>query len=252
MTYPFVYISSLIRSGSTLIQELLTSPPHSFIFHEPELLNNKFITNKKHLKLFLDHGIDINNIMKNGGLSKFKKDVLPLLQKHVKQIGVKEVRNTNWKRYVDNFSNIRIVLTGRDPRDLYISIFYWKNKSGKLNKLSKKTINNLKNQMNIQQEIFNNGNVIKVKYEELCTNQNLIISEIKRFIDSPISEVGEIGGFLSNVPRRINEYNKHGNIITKRSVARWKKDKNKRLIQLSNDFFESVPDYCNFWGYERR
>lgn len=252
MEYPFIFISSLMRSGSTLVQELLTCPPYSFIFHEPKLFDNRFLTNKKHLKPILKYGINVSPMMKPPSLMKFKSDVVPLLKKHIMQIGVKEIVNTNWKKYIEAFPNTKVILLGRDPRDLFVSIYYWKNKGGRkdMKKLPVKTINMLNNQMKNQLTIFKNTSAIKIKYEDICINKEESISKMKEFINSPIPTTGKVGEFLSSVGKRRNEYITHGNEITTKSVGRWKKE-NKGIVKAANRFFNSVPEYCEFWGYKK-
>jgi hypothetical protein len=40
--YPLIYIAALPRTGSTLLSELFTDLPYSFILHEPHLGKNYF------------------------------------------------------------------------------------------------------------------------------------------------------------------------------------------------------------------
>ncbi len=40
--YPFIYIAGMRRTGTTLLSELLTSSPYSFIFREPHIGKNTF------------------------------------------------------------------------------------------------------------------------------------------------------------------------------------------------------------------
>jgi hypothetical protein len=241
-----------MRSGSTLIQELLTCPPYSFIFHEPKLFDNKFLTNRKHLGIFLKQGIDIHSMMKPPTLKKFKSKVFPLLQEHVQQIGVKEIVNNSWKHYINTFPDTKVILLGRDPRDLYVSVYYWKNKGRNKNKqiLTARTTNMLRNQMKNQALIYKKTSAIKIKYEDVCMNNEESIAKIKDFIHSPIPTVGKVGGFLSSVGKRKNEFIKHGNSITLKSVGKWKKE-NKEIVNAAKIFFKSVPQYCKFWGYTK-
>jgi len=167
------------------------------------------------------------------------------------QIGVKEVGNRGWKNYLKHFSNIKIIITGRDPRDLYISVYYWENKGRpKPKPLSTRRLAFLRNNIERQADIFKTGQAIKVKYEDLCCNPEETIYEMKKFINSPIPDIGEIGQFMGRAPKRKREYGLHGNSITTKHVNRWQEEPNKSLVKLANDFFDSVPDYCEFWGYK--
>lgn len=252
MEYPFVFVSSLIRSGSTLMLELLTQPPYSFIFHEPALCRNKFLVKDKNLKTILEYGVDINSILKQPTLASFKKDVMPLLNKHIKQIGVKEVWGAKWKNYLKVFPNTKIILLGRDPRDIYISVYYWRNRNKKVaTPLTQHRKKLLLTEMRRQPKIFKSGVALKVKYEDLCSQQDKTMSKVKKFINSPMPEIGEVGGLLSTLPKRKREYQQHGNRVTTSSVSKWKKETNAELVKMATDFFNSVPEYCKFWGYRR-
>lgn len=253
MKYPFVFISSTIRSGSTLMLEVLTQVPYSFILLEPSLCRNQFYTKNRNLKDILNYGIDINKILKPPILKNFKKKIIPLLEEHIDQIGVKEVWNTEWKNYLKFFPDTRIIVTGRDPRDLYISVYYWRNRNSKSPKaLTNRRLSLLKNNIKKQMEMFKTGQAIKSKYEDLCRDPEGSILKIKEFIDSPIPTVGDVGKFLSFLPKRKPEFELHGNEITTSRVDRWKKEKNKDLVKWANKFFDSIPKYCEFWEYEKK
>jgi hypothetical protein len=231
--------------------EILTELPYSFIFHEPALCNNKFNTKRKNLKRILELGIDVNLILNPPSLIKFKQDVIPVLKKNVMQIGVKEVWSTHWKNYLKVFPDTRIIIIGRDPRDLYISICYWRNRL-QPKRLSPRRAKLLKAQINIQKEMFNTGSAIKVRYEDLCNNQEETILKIKEFVNSPIPDTGKIGAFLSTLSKRKREYEQHGNEITTSSIGRWKTESNKNIVRWANKYFDSIPEYCDFWGYEKK
>lgn len=256
MDYPFVYVASLMRTGSTLIQELLTEVPYSFIFHEPQLCRNKFNIKEIFLTDIKKYGIDISSMMKARGLSFFAEYVVPLLEKHILQIGVKEIENGSWERYLEYFPNTKIILVGRDPRDIYISIYYWfKRKRTNLWKDGRKLspqvlLEGLAKDFNRQKEMFKTGKAFKLKYEDLCENPNTI-SEVKKFIKSPLPGIGNIGGFLSNNPKRMNEYDVHGNKMTLKRIERWKEESDKELLEDVFRFFNLMSEYCNFWRYEK-
>jgi hypothetical protein len=250
MKYPFIFISSLMRSGSTLVQEIFTEIPYSFIFHEPKLHSNLFNVNNKHLSEILKLGINIKSILKPPSLRKFKDEVIPMLEKYIMQIGIKEIINTNWENYIEIFPNTKVILLGRDPRDLYISIYEWKSRARRISQLQPKTMNMLKDQMKNQPLIFKNASTLKVKYEDLCLNKEETILKMKEFVKSPIPKSGKVGGFLSSFSKRKNEYIKHGDEITTNSIGRWRNEE-KRLVKQANRFFNDVSDYCDFWGYKK-
>lgn len=61
---PFIYIAALPRTGSTLLSELFTDLPYSFIFHEPHLGKNYFAAQKLDKSLLAKYNIDINGFLK--------------------------------------------------------------------------------------------------------------------------------------------------------------------------------------------
>ncbi len=72
---------------------------------------------------------------------------------------------------------------------------------------------------------------------------------IRNHINSPIDDVGTVGGFLSSNPKRIGEYNLHGDNVTKNRVCRWKREKNEKVLAKANKFYQLMKEYRNFWGY---
>lgn len=130
MQKPFIYIASLRRTGSTVLSEALTLFPHSFIFREPGLSRRTFKIKSKDVDLFLAHGVKLKGrqkeIMKKTSkelVVTFKKTLLPELLNVVSQVGVKEIHHEHWENLADAFPNMKVIVTGRDPRDIYISVF---------------------------------------------------------------------------------------------------------------------------------
>jgi hypothetical protein len=251
--YPFVYIASLMRTGSTVAQEALTKLPYSFIFHEPQLCRSKFNIKQR----FLDElDIDVKSLMNPPTIEVFATRVVPKLKQSIKQIGVKEIENAGWRNYVKYFPNIKIILMGRNPRDIYISIHYWfarkktdKWKDGRI--LTPKVLcQALSKDFEMQKNMYTEYKAVKVRYENLCLDTKEVVEYMKKFVNSPIPDIGEVGGFLSNNPKRIGEYELHGNEITNNRVFRWKRETDKELVKKAHIFHELMEDYCNFWGYK--
>lgn len=141
MEHPFVYIASLRRTGSTVLAEALTRLPYSFIFPEPQLCRGRFKIREENAALFEEGHDDISAFQRRHGRSSwlsaikarltgtnpslvdaFKRELLPRLTDCVMQIGVKEIHHEGWRNYTASFPDTRIVLTARDPRDIYIVV----------------------------------------------------------------------------------------------------------------------------------
>jgi len=63
--YPFIYIASLPRTGSTLLSETLTQLPDSFIFHEPHIGKNYFALQANDVKRLQEYGYDMDTFVKH-------------------------------------------------------------------------------------------------------------------------------------------------------------------------------------------
>jgi hypothetical protein len=267
---PFVYIASLRRTGSTVLGEALTELPYSFIFREPRLDMNWFAVKPRDAARLMEVGVDLTafarrhrvaaSISRRLGIREaymvgaFKKDLLPQLRRHVQQVGVKEIRLGNWRQYHVHFPDMRILLTGRDPRDIYISL-YFRVASGQGRWTGSYTPQRVAEHLNEefakQLEMFDTGNCMKVRYEELATNPDAILREVKRFADNPVPEVGPIGGFIGMSESRSSEFELHGKHITTQRVSRWRTEQNRGLVTEAQRVYDSMPEYCDFWGYAR-
>lgn len=250
MKYPFIYISSLLRTGSTLLQEMLTKHPYSFIFHEPQFGLNKFKNYEINIQGLKNYISDLSLLVRCHNF----KTISEFFKKQNIQFGVKEIRNSGWKRYNEFFPEIKYILTGRDPHDIYISAYnvLQRSKSWKpafLPFCPEGLYKELEPDMNRQFEIFKTQDCIKVKYEDLCSDPECF-NKIKKFVKSPIPDVGDIGAFHSVVPRGKYETNVHHGNLTTKVVNRWEHEKNEELIQQANHFFNLMKDYNNFWGYK--
>lgn len=252
MKYPFIFISSLMRTGSTVVQEALTQLPYSFIFHEPQLCRNRFNIKDRFLS---DINFDIKKVMRRPNIKVFADKITPKLQNDIQQIGVKEIENAGWRNYIKYFPNTKIILTGRNPKDIYISIHYWfarkktnRWKDGRI--LSPEVLYAaLMKDFMMQKQMKLEYKAIKIRYEDFCLHTNDVMDIIKKHVNSPIPDVGKVGGFLSNNPKRFGEYEIHGDDITNNRVCRWKREENQKLVVQANKFYDLMKDYRNFWGY---
>jgi hypothetical protein len=102
----------------------------------------------------------------------FKKEVVPKLAPHVAQLGVKEAGHVGWRRYREVFPEMKVVLTARDPRDIYLSM-YWRVKkgiatwSGPFRPESVATALNA--EFGRQLEMVRKLDCFKARYEDICT-----------------------------------------------------------------------------------
>ena len=267
---PFVFIASLRRTGSTVLSEALTELPYSFIFREPRLDMNWFNLKASDDAQLKELGIDLVAFARRHRLAAFlsrrlgvgeaymvnafKKDLLPKLRNSVQQVGIKEIRLRNWKRYHLHFPHMRVLLTGRDPRDIFISL-YFRATSGQgswSGPFTPETVaEHLNDEFAKQLEMYDTGTCMKVRYEELAADPDAVLRQAISFTDSPIPTVGPIGGFTGTAPGRSNEHELHGKHITSKRVFRWKTEQDRGLVMEAQRVFDSMPEYCDFWEYGR-
>jgi len=255
MSKPFIYIAGLMRTGSTVLQESLTCLPYSFIFHEPRLGEMCFDIKDRFM---VDLPVDVKGIMQSSTtVKRFKNHAMLELLKYVQQIGVKEIRPIGWERYLTHFPDAKVVLTARDPRDHFISMYGWVHdengnqkkpfRGGEFN--VQRVYNEIVRDFEGQIALSGYTTVIKVRYEDFVTDPS-VLRELKKFVESPIPEgSGDIGGFLNGYAKRQGEHDIHGGEITSKRIDRWKTEENQELVARANDYYEMMTDYRNFWSY---
>ena len=183
--------------------------------------------------------------------STFKKTLLPELLNVVAQVGVKEIHREHWEDLADAFPNMNVIVTGRDPRDIYISLFKkyiskdrWVNWKGPFTPQT--VAENLDQDFKRQRAIVSALDCMKIRYEDFCTHYE-IFEQIKAFLSSDIPDKGIIGGLAKK------DYNTriHGQEITDRRVYRWQCETDRKVIEQAHEVFKLLKDYCEFWGYRR-
>lgn len=268
---PFVYISSLMRTGSTVLAEALTRLPYAFIFNEPHIGKNDFQEKPGDVERLLPYGVHLEKFLRFRRMYAFlqrrirwlgyrqdymvrvlKYELIPKLGRTISQFGVKEIRNTGWENYLQHFPDMKVVMTGRDPRDIYLSTYYrWRR--GLPRKRTSVTpdeiADELQKEFNLQLLILDATNDhITLRYEDLCM-QPALINEVLAFVDSPIPTIGRIGAFTGRHPDRDDEYRLHGNQITAQRVQRWRRESNTERVEEAQRVFELMPEYTDFWDY---
>lgn len=222
-----VLIFGLMRTGTTLLQELLTIPPYSFIFHEPWFHRHRFLNadlSKKILREKFD--VELHSLM-----YPWKEPIHYLYDasRQVHQVGVKEIRLFGWQRYEKFFNkqglSVKIILLLRNPCHVYLSC-------ANRHRLSTAWVphyqpfgpNNLAKELapdlTAHAQLLEKDNVLPIAYENLCANFEITMQRIKVFIDSPAPYdlLGKPGDFHKLIPRGTYEVDKHKGCVTTRSM----------------------------------
>jgi hypothetical protein len=253
---PFIYIASLRRTGSKVLSEALSLYPYSFIFREPKLGSGKFKARPVDIEILSKHGIDpttfqhrISGVKHELAAERFKQEVLPELLRVFPQIGIKEIHHKHWRNVYRAFPDMKVVLTGRDPRDIYLSLYhkFIERKIGMKGGgplTPQNIVRDLKQDFKHQIEMFNTLECLKVRYEDFCMDPEVFRS-IKTFVNSDIPGIGIIG----HLSKR--DYLVHGYTVTNKRVCRWENETDKRLVCEAQEVFDNLQDYCKFWKYDK-
>jgi hypothetical protein len=277
---PTVFIAALPRTGSTLLAELLTSLPTSFVFREPGLARGECKIKPDDAERFAPLGIDLNAFAHNAAkprgvlrrtpselVSAFASDLLPALRRIVGQIGIKEVDLAGWERYLQHLPDIRVVLLGRDPRDVYLSLadrtkmgFGFAGERGSEPGAGgfpidpERAAAHINGQFTHQRALADRCAAdgvptLKLTYEQLVTDPE-IFETVRTFTDSPLTEPGDAGALNATNPRRRHEADLHDGAVTTRRLERWRQlattDPARGGAEAT---FALLDDYNAFWGY---
>jgi hypothetical protein len=248
---PFVYIASLMRTGSTVLQEILTKLPYSYIFHEPRLGENRFNIEPKFLAKL---PVDVPALLgKYPSVANFRDRVMPALAGHVQQVGVKEINPRTWPKYMEHFPDAKVILTARDPRDHYISMHHWqlprKTFRGGLFTLDR-VCQEMSRDFEAQVSIAEHYPVLRVRYEDLVTDTAETVKRIKEFTTSPIPDGQDgVGEFLGSNPKRRNEHALHGDQVTQQQLGRWEREEDPVARSNACAFYQQMESYREYWSY---
>lgn len=254
---PFVYLSAMPRSGSTMLSGLLTIPNISIIFSEPGFQRGLH----HNLEQFQEvSDVDINLLSRYEGdankmLRVFYNKITPHILKEFPMIGVKECFMQNWNVYEDFFDDVRYVILARDPRDVFLSLSdYGENVAWHKKMWLEKGIQYIADAHNQiweeQQVIINTRNCYLVRYEDFCMGK-VSLQEIKSFLGINSLESGDVAGILKNYKWRQWEVLKNGNKISRGSVFRWKDPYlDQELLAYSKKFGNMMQEYIDYWDYD--
>lgn len=254
MKKPFIFIAGVMRTGTTLLQEMFTRLPESYMFHEPWFGQGKFL-NKDLARTDLAGLVDLEReIAKNNSVP----ELFESLNQYVGQLGVKEIRLRGSMKYLNWFPNSRVILTGRDPRDIYLSCHY------KLLRGDKSwtpmyspfcpeaLLAEVYPDWNKQKEIDAvHKDVLKLKYEDLVRQADWVWSVLADVVDSPLKEPGEIGAFHKKIERGKYETKVHKGKITDKASHRWENEQDFNALEKATKFADLLGQtgYLDFWGY---
>ncbi len=145
-----------------------------------------------------------------------------------------------------------VVVTARDPRDIYLSLVHKSRRRAKPIRLHGPLCPQVVAEDLLRDWTFLRGIIQRcrwrpVRYEDYCTNPSERAA-IRRFVVSPLGDRmdGELE-FLSAHDRA-----RHGTAVTSGSVSRWRDEPDAALRAEAHEMLEHMAEYCEFWGYEKQ
>ncbi len=261
MALPFIYIGALRRSGSTILAELLTDAPSSFIFREPRVARGVFDIKPGDAELMAGYGIDLHAFAKRWTgprrrwvIRGFRRELYPALLTRFQQVGVKEISHRKWRRYDAAFPGMKIIVLARDPRDIYLSLLDRAHKgttpAQELVVTPQAAADEINRQFIYQGQMVERRGAMRITYEELCTDPGAF-ARVRDFCQSPLERPGGAGGFNAGNRARADEAARHGGHVTPSRVARWKTEADAHRRAAADEVFRLTPEFCAFWGYTR-
>ncbi len=242
-----------------MLSELLTREGEAFIFREPNLGRGRFELKEADIAMFGAVGIDLEAFKRRWtGWRKrrlvrgFAGELVPRMLGHMRQVGVKEIFHDHWRKYWKAFPGMRVVVLGRDPRDIYLSMCDRRDRGIKGLEWVDDTqaaAENLVTQFGFQLEMLEACGGMRVTYESLCAGGDAF-EKVRRFVGSPISEAGRVGQFNEGEVQRTGEAAVHGGAVTKQRVERWRDEAEGPRLERAHRVFELMGEYAAFWGYQ--
>lgn len=252
-----VFIAGLRSSGSTLLSELLTELPRSFVFREPALLRGRLILKDDDVERLLPYGIDLRGVeqTRERGDSAvrartFREQVLEPASAVLDQVGFKEIRYEGGGG-VDGalaaLGNVKVIVLARDPRDMYISLAH-RRKHESVRGLRGQfgpdaVVADVEPEIRAQARLLETHDCLPVRYEDLCRDP-AVIARVRQHVGSPVQGDGAVGLFKEN-NRRV-----HGRAMTVLRVERHSEEPDGRLVEEATEVARRLGDYCERWGYE--
>jgi hypothetical protein len=257
VTRPLVLIAALQRTGSTLVSELLTELPRTFVFREPRVFSAHVDLKAADLeRLGTIPGAELGMSAGRGAAADpveaarwFAADVYRPLSRQLGQIGIKEIRyGARWREVLEllgELAPLRVVALGRDPRDIYLSIA----ERSRVRKMRlpgpfgpESVALDVEREFAAQRELIEATEALKVRYEDVCSDPR-VRDEIRRFVDSPVTGGGAVGVFKQS-NREV-----HGHRVTTRRVQRWRDEPDASLRAGAAETRARLPEYCRYWGF---
>lgn len=254
MRKPFLYICSLRRTGSTMLAELLSDLPACFVFREPRLVKGRLRAKKELIPLFDAVGIDIIGVKRAmrqldrpAALAHFKAFVEGSAAK-VAQFGIKEIYHSGFETISELFPDMKVIVTARDPRDIFLSLYHRRKKIEKRGKRwfdPDVLLEYLRAEFERQKAMIARHAHLKVRYEDFCSSPETLES-IRVFAECESRGTGLLGKTYGY------DFQKHSIAVDASRTELWKRETDEIALHNAAYVFEGMREYAEYWGYTAR
>ncbi len=254
-----VAVFGLMRSGTTLVGDLLSTRGATMLLNEPDLFAPWHEPTVERLhRTLLDAGFDLplDAPRRQGGetyTTYLERDLLPQLQA-LDLWGVKQVNFYQWQNLFQSFPPDKLILCLRDLRDVVVSSADLICRGG----VAFPGVRRLRDEAWIMSRLIYGAHELlamaqlphlAVRYEDLVTDtstqQRLAdFAGVEQLSDERLSLKNEASG------KSAWELEKHGTGISTQSLSRYEAIPHSTLKSLADRVWRLLPAYSRAFGYE--
>jgi len=254
-----VAITGMMRSGTTLVADLLTVRGRSLVLGEPNLLGNWNVGQTRRMHALVEaFGMEAEPPPPPGTYPRnedyFRAAILPKLMT-LDWWGIKYVDLHGLEAVFRRFPPKRLVLCVRDIRDVTISAFelvermalafddhkHMRDEAWIFSRLAY-TIHEL---MGLRRHPH-----IVVRYEDLATQPDTIKEELRTYMEMDALGDERINLMIEDPSRKQWETEKHSEGITAKSLGRFANEPNGPARRLAERLWRMFPEYSMAFDYE--
>ncbi len=249
-----IYIAAMGRSGSTLLCNLMTFEPGHLCIHEPWFMNG--MSNESARVQFAQAGIDIaEEIWRHGVLPRrhdsyllrYRELIAPALSR-LTRWGAKEVRGEFHLPTILTIRPKRILLLGRDIRQVAFSLYSKDLTEGSSEEMARKFsfgYASLAARKLVElREMLPHPNFSIARYEDFSASISAL-SELARVLDWPFAGTPNAN---FDTFGRASEAKRHGGRMT-RAQFYADGDFPPDVVRIADELAELFPDYQRLFGY---